>query len=364
MTAAGAAAVCCSIASTGLRPVEPFTCSDDLWPGVLEIIERDRLAGLALESTRRGELLATESQRAHLLSVHERSMRWCLRLEARLGEVETAMHAAGVPALVLKGPSVAHLDYDDASHRVFRDLDLLVPSTSLQGALDVVASIGFRPMQSEPRRGFQGRFGKGRSTTDEHGVEVDLHRTLAAGPFGAMLPMKGIWASTESYRVGGVELRAPDRTWRFLHACLHAVLTGRGDRLWILRDVAQLHTHPALDIEAVLRLASEARAEAVVALAIENARGAMAVEGPMTEWAATRPATSRELRLIGVYEPGRSEGARTLATLQVMPGFADRLRLARSMLVPEAEFLEARHLTRRAWLARGLRSLRGRRNGR
>jgi len=357
MTSERVTALCRDVASTGLRSVAPFSCPEDLWPGVLERIQTDRLAGLALESMRRGELLATSPQRDHVRTVHERTMRWCLRLESRLGAVHAALRTAGIPALVLKGASLAHLDYEDASLRVFRDLDILVPSDALEAALGAAASIGFRPMQREPRPGFQSRFGKGRSTTDDRGVEIDLHRTLAAGPYGVLLPMDSVWGSAEPFRIGGLDLRAPDRTWRFVHACLHAVITGRGDRLWILRDVAQLHNDPRLDPESVRRLAADARAEPVVALAIQTVRRGLGVGGPMEEWAAARAASRREVRLIRVYEPGRSEGARALATLRMMPGVSDRLRLVRSLLVPEGDFLAGRHMSRRAWVARGMRSL-------
>ena len=107
-----------------------------------------------------------------------------LLLDHLLGELSSAMAEAGVPTIVLKGPAVASTFYPDRAWRSYGDLDLLVAAADWRGACEVLVRRGFRRIIPEPRPGFDERFGKGASFEDARKLQVDLHRTLAMGPFG------------------------------------------------------------------------------------------------------------------------------------------------------------------------------------
>ena len=111
-------------------------------------------------------------------------MRSCVWLERWTLEVVQLFADAAIEVRLLKGPAVAHLDYPDPAWRAFGDIDVLVPSAQYDDAIRALLAVGGRRRSQEVRPGFDRRFGKGACVTLLNGVQVDVHRTLASGPFG------------------------------------------------------------------------------------------------------------------------------------------------------------------------------------
>ena len=65
-------------------------------------------------------------------------------LRLRLAEISAALHAAGVPVIVLKGAEFADRLYPDPALRGFTDLDLLVPRAAVLAAGEVLRALGYR----------------------------------------------------------------------------------------------------------------------------------------------------------------------------------------------------------------------------
>src|SRR6185295_18812816 len=151
-----------------------------------------------------------------------------------------ALRDAGIGSVVLKGPAVAHVAYPDPSWRPFGDIDVLVPAGRFDDACDVLAALGYHRSFVDPRTGFAARFGKGAAHVGADGLEVDLHRLLADGPFGFWVDHDVILGATAAFELAGRRLARLDDSAILLHACLHAVLGGRNPTLLQLRDVAQL----------------------------------------------------------------------------------------------------------------------------
>ena len=147
-----------------------------------------------------------------------------LLLDHLLGELSSAMAEAGVPTVVLKGPAVASTFYPDRAWRSYGDLDLLVAAADWRGACEVLVRLGFRRIIPEPRPGFDERFGKGASFEDARKLQVDLHRTLAMGPFGLWIDPGALLASTTDFPMRGGPLRRLDDPSTLIHACIHAAL--------------------------------------------------------------------------------------------------------------------------------------------
>lgn len=359
----GAPALAAHVAACGLRTAQVATpAGDNEWRELLILVEKERLAGLLVRSIREGELAATPAQVDDAQVVHDRAMRWCLRLERELVRVVDGLSAGSVPTRVLKGVALAHLDYDDPSDRAFRDIDLLVPSELLDSAVHLLDSLGFAPTYSEPRRGFQSEFGKGRSTAAEGGVEVDVHRTLAMGPYALLIEEANLWEGEERFVIGGRTMAALGPAWRFLHACLHFVLSPN-ERLWIARDVAQLHSSSGFEATRVRSLAANQRLTAVLAGAISTADGILGTSGPLSEWAKEATPTAAERRLLRTYGPTAGEAERTMASLTVLRGVRPRLRLIRALSRPDAAFAQSRGVSRRGWALRAARRRIRRRDG-
>ena len=77
--------------------------------------------------------------------------------------------------------------YADPALRSFGDVDILVGGADFDAAVGALAALGFRRRFVEPRPGFDARFSKGACLERADGLEIDLHRTLAPGPFGMLL---------------------------------------------------------------------------------------------------------------------------------------------------------------------------------
>lgn len=345
------------VAASGLRPVRiPAPATDDEWRALLAVVEADRLGGLLARVIRAGEIELTPEQLADAVALHDGAMRWCLRLEQRMLAVGSELDRHGIPFRILKGLAVAHLDYDDPSDRVFRDIDLLVPSSDLERSIGLLAELGFVPTQMEPRRGFQREFGKGRSTSAPDGVEVDVHRTLAMGPYAHLIGDVDLWGELERFEVGGRALPGLDHAWRFVHACLHFAVTGN-DRLWIARDIAQMHRCEGLDDRRVRAIAEGHRLTAAVTQAIGRSDKVLGVTGPLSDWASRAETGAADARLLATYGPGRREAERAVASLAVLRGVRPRLRLVRSLLLPDAAFTRSHGVGRARWSLNALRRL-------
>jgi hypothetical protein len=174
---------------------------------------------------------------------------------------------------VLNGPAVAHLDHPEPSLRSFGDLDLLVRSDDLASIEHLLVDMGGVRRFGEPRAGFDRHFSKGLSVRLRDGSEIDIHRTLALGPFGLRIRPDELLAHTTTFTVGGVDIAALDRPGRFLHACVHAALGSTTPAMTARRDIVAIATNSVDDSELIdaVDLADEWGLGIVVAWAVHDA---------------------------------------------------------------------------------------------
>lgn len=328
------------LAGAGRRRHE--TTADD-WPWLRSRILGHRLTGLALEACELDVLRLPESNHTELRGLHRDSMALALRLEARLIEVAEALGRVDVDVTVLKGPAVAHGYYPDAGWRPFSDLDLLVNAEQWAITAETFARLGFERELPEPRAGFDVNFGKARSWTSGH-VGIDLHRTLAAGPFGLWMKPDELRMWREEFTLGGETFKRFDATGLLLHACVHASLGWRPPLLLPLRDVIQIASAESIDWARLRRWSDRWRLNAVLHHAFTTASSSLNTPLPApAKSMLDRPVGTRELRALEAYTTNRRKrGGTALATIQAIPGLRMRARYARSLMLPDRAFLRAR----------------------
>jgi hypothetical protein len=243
------------------------------------------LTGLAVSAWSSGELLLTDDRRRDLFREHRAAMMRALRIESTCVVMLDALSDAGIRAVTLKGVALSHSIYGDPSLRAFGDLDLLIQTSDWGPAQDVLQEHGWTRKTPEPRPGFDVRFGKGATFSSASGIEIDLHRTLAPGPFGLSLDLDELAAATVFFRLGGRFFERLDDDAAFVHACLHAVLAPAPSRLVPLRDVAQSLEMAELDWSRITGWGDRWGVEAVIheALALVVDRLGM----PLPDEAAT-----------------------------------------------------------------------------
>jgi hypothetical protein len=247
-----------------------------------------------------------------------------LAVDAWAVEAVQALEAADVPAILLKGPSLARWLYDGRAPRTYADADLLVPLRRREVARDVLRSLGYREgVSPAPPPG-----------TIEHAAPwlrradsaiIDLHHTIS----GASTEPEHVWAAldphTEALVVNGHRLRVLDVPGRALTVALHAAQHGP-------------HVpRPLEDLRRALEVADES--VWLQAAALARTLGATAQLGtglrllPEGEQIADRLGLSRDAALAA--EP-TALGFQRLATAQ---GAVAKLGVLASEIVPSPHFL-------------------------
>lgn len=309
----------------------------------LERVEPQLAAAVADPANR-----AAPAQVEDALLLHARAMATALLLDRQLLEVAEIFDRAGVDFVVLKGAASAHLDRPDPSDRAYGDVDLLVPAPHIDRAEGLMVAAGGRRAYPSPRPDFDRRFGKGSSFRTNSGLEVDLHRTLALGPFGLAIEPRALFSGQARFVMGGHEVFALDRPRRFLHACYHAVLGRSRPKLVPLLDL--VHAAPSSGAEAatVVDLASRWRADAVVEHAIRAAESVLDARLPRALVEARpqlRPTTQQRRWLAGYVGESRSSARLTLTAVEAIGGWHERLDYLTAVLWPSN--LSAADATRR-----------------
>ena len=320
----------------------------------------ERLSPLASYALEQGSLAASELQRREIMGDHARSMSLAVVLERRLLEVYSEMRLAGIDARVLKGPAVARLDYPDPSWRAFGDIDLLVPARSFDAASQILGSGGGRRRFAEVSKGFDSRFGKGACFTYPDGLQIDLHRTISAGPFGLTVDLDSLFAGVQEFEIGGVIVRSISREHRFMHACFHAALGDVSPRLVALRDVAQMLLVNKVDLEAAIETARAWKAEIVLARAISLAWLRLALPpNEASNWANAYMPSRYEVRAMRAYtSENRSYATQVAAGVSAVPGITGKLAYMRALLLPSRQHIAGRDSSYWARFRRGAEALR------
>lgn len=345
-------------AAHGLRllsaPADPIAAiPPGVWKELLVASEQERLVFLLERFLADNQAQLDDEQRSELRTACERNAARLVFLEAHLLRIAGSLDEAGIPYRVLKGPALAHLDYEHPGDRCWIDIDLLVPSRCFDAAVRLLTRLGCRRQFPEPRRGFDRRFGKGTSFDAPDGYEIDLHRTWVSGPYAHLIDIDAVAERCAWVDVGGVALPTLCREDRVLHACFHATVGNHERRLLPLRDLRELLRRP-FDVEVVRRRAAAWRADAVLAAAVDDASDVLGIERDDVLGAdlRQRPRSAAEQRLLRAYAGG-SYAVEVAAALGSIRGATARGAYLRALLLPDVSYVSGRYRSRLGRLREG-----------
>jgi hypothetical protein len=331
-------------ATLGPRPLDP-----EAFESLVTAVRDHRIGGLLVAAIESGHVAATDAQHQVAVRAHEDQLAADLLLERLLASASHRLATAAIEHRALKGPAVARVAYDDVSLRSFGDIDVLVDEQRFTDAIAVLTAGGARVRQGEPRPGFVARFGKGVCVVGDDGLELDVHRTLAEGPFGQATRPEEILADAPLPIVlGGTTVPAPACGWLFVHACYHVALGSIALRWSSLRDVAALCGRSELDTGWVVDTARRWHGRAVVATALElTAQHLPApIDSDLMTWAEQYRPDSFERRALHVYRSAeRSYAAQVAAGLFAVRGVRSRAAYVRALLLPHRSYLRGRDAT-------------------
>jgi hypothetical protein len=310
-------------------------------------VDEHRLTGLLSLAIAAGDLAVTPAQDEQAGERELGIATHVVTVERLLLEVVERLDADGIEHLVLKGSAFAHTAYPVPEARPFADLDLLVRADQLDRAAVVFDRLGARRRVPELRAGFDRRFGRTATRATNDGYEVDVHRTLASGPFAFLVDAPALFGHTATFDLCGREVRCFGPTLALLHSCTHLVLGGR-PRLLTVRDVAQHADLDGVDHEVLVDLARRWRLTAVLARAITRARADLALaEGWQSELSARLRPTAEEVGLLEAFPAtvGNADG-QAVQALRYVPGLWGKAAFALAFAWPSRANLRHRGLTR------------------
>lgn len=162
-------------------------------------------------------MLGTEARRADELLAQART----LSADAAAVEVVAALREAKVPVVLLKGRALAGWLYAGDT-RLYTDVDLLVAPDRVRVAEQVLARLGFGPVDEGLERPPHGMIHSVPWVRPSDLANVDLHRTL----FGVGVAPAKVWQEValapEQISLNGLSIDVLPTAARALHVVLHA----------------------------------------------------------------------------------------------------------------------------------------------
>jgi hypothetical protein len=150
-----------------------------------------------------------------------------LGLDAAAAEAVTALRAAGIRAILLKGPAIAHWLYDEPWERTYGDIDLLVAPDQHRLAGQILQRLGYencslkdpviRPHASQWRR------------AGPPSAEIDLHWQVPLATRGAD-SWTVLGQETEPMPIGSATVEILSPAARAMLTAVHAAQHGTGIR--------------------------------------------------------------------------------------------------------------------------------------
>jgi hypothetical protein len=312
----------------------------------LEDIDGDSLRLLPLLARRLDDLADADPVRQVVRGVYRKAWVQNQLLVRRAATVVDSLAAAEVPSIVLKGASLIRYFGGDWGARPMYDVDILVPTTKIVGALDVVDTLGWKPEQAVTASWVRWRelaraHACGFTAPDDS--QLDLHWHVMAGSIGPHAD-DVFWDRAVPLQVGSLRAQALSDPDLLLHLLVHGGVSGPTTPLvqWVADAVIALR---GMDVPAVHeRLAEQARAH--YALTVVKACLGAIVDLVDDEPAAavlaaverTRPVTLERLASGSARYPGgatarvaselaRHGGGRTRLPAAVLALARDRLDL-------------------------------------
>jgi hypothetical protein len=252
-----------------------------------------------------------------------------LAVDRVTAEVVRAFDEAGIPCILLKGPSIARWLYP-AGGRSYGDTDLLVAPPDFARAGAVLEDRGFAfvlndwaPAELPPIKSARGYVRPGGK---EPPAAVDLHRSLPQLSVSHDALWKAFSAQTETLHVAGVDVRVLRSTALAVHIVLHAVQHGHrhhtGDDLRRLLDVLPPGQWP--DVAA---MAASVGASEALALGLRLEPNGVRIADSLGLPAPVLEASSWSL-------PAGPRGVTSLAMLDSEPTWRRKVARARWSIVP------------------------------
>ncbi|MDW3219330.1 MAG: nucleotidyltransferase family protein [Acidimicrobiales bacterium] len=330
------------LAGYGLAGAPPLGEMSSTIDEALGAVRSHKLIGVLAAAVADETLRVDEDDRARIARAHDAAMRESLLLEEMLLRAIAVLDDAGVDHRVLKGAALAHLVHPDPCERSFGDNDILLrPADVDRGVTALVDAGAIRPVPPLSAS-FDRRFAKS-VTLRWHGpTELDVHRTLAAGPYGHLVVLPDLVGEPVVFELAGTALRTLPPLLHLVHGAIHVALGDVEPRLGNVRDLALLAARPDIDVDAVVTRATAWGCAAPVALGLQATRALGHDRSAIESWADAYVIDATDRRRLAAYADRSGRFRRQALASWRELSWAERPAFARALLVPSAANRAAR----------------------
>ena len=231
------------------------------WPALLELAEGHGVLGLAATRLRDcGEAAVPqkiaqelrERQRAHVL--------FTLRLTAEMFRLLECFAAAGLEALVIKGPVLSARCYGDPGVRPYGDLDLIARDNDILRSTELMIGLGYEP--SVPVNAIHAKKAPGEYAFRHQSTKllVEFHTELTFRYHPRPIPLERIFKRQARVKIDAREIPALSPEDELILICIHAA-KHLWERLSYIADVAAFVSKQELDWKRVTLAADEVAGE-------------------------------------------------------------------------------------------------------
>lgn len=231
--AASIPAALLALCATPPRATDPSAIDEALFRAAIEhgvaplVASRLETAALSMELTE-GLALYREGEAIR-----------AARALGQLSQILRTLASAGIPAMPIKGPVLAHTLFGDPAARASRDLDIMIPGQRIDAALTVLAGLGYHADLTPRLLRVQRRYGGQHILFHADHDPVEPHwepapRTLALG-----FDTPGLWSRSRSGQVADAPAQLPDAADLLLILAIQGT-KDRWPRLKPVADVAAL----------------------------------------------------------------------------------------------------------------------------
>ena len=259
----------------------------------------------------------------------ERNVRQTLFLTQLLGTVLDAFDHHRIEALVLKGPALAEMLYDDVGLRQFSDIDLLVHPADVQRCKLALKGTGYAPTLELTPKEERANIASGYEYVfdgTEHKSIIELQWRILPRFYAVDFDTEHLFHRAETMDVCGRRLKTITGEDLLLVLCVHAAKHLWQRIAWI-RDIAELARTRTIDWERVKTEAKQLGIQRIVAITFYLAQELLGYAMPAAVQVFWKDdAAGRCLRneiLKGIWE-GREIGTESPAYFRLMVRVRER----------------------------------------
>jgi hypothetical protein len=250
----------------------PALDSAELWPTVLDLAIKHRVAPLLCEALSRApEALAPAQVRDTLHAELLRSGATRLLCESTLADVIRILRDRKIEVIVLKGPTVAHVLYARPELRIYHDLDILCQVSDYPALYQALMANGYTSGGAKNEvLGTHEKLAEKPSPSESHAVRNFHDPTgdvLIEVHFDAMQlglvdrHQEQFWQRAQTREVNGVEIRVLAPEHQFLQLATHALRHCYSRLSWLIElDLCVRQGYASMDWALVTEVA---RAEGI-----------------------------------------------------------------------------------------------------